>query len=308
MEVIFLNLQQLYYFKTIAELEHYTRASEILSISQSSLSHAIQSLESELNVKLFTRRGRNVALTKYGHMLLPYVDQSLATLERGIAKLNDYVNPNTGTVTIACSPSLAQFVPDIFVRYISETGRVDIHLQTNQEASYYTLREHLLDGKIDLVFATQMNDPRISGTQVGEHGLVLLVPLTHRFAARESIDLRELDGEDFIAYTSDSQLRQQYDSIFSNLGVKPKITSETSQDLIIYSLVSAGRGVAVTPRPLISPYNAKIVHIENNIPNRPLYLLWNNEEYLPSAAEHFRNFIIKKGFVFNEYISRNHLD
>ena len=39
-----MNLQQLYYFKTIAELEHYTKASEKLSISQSSLSHAIQSM------------------------------------------------------------------------------------------------------------------------------------------------------------------------------------------------------------------------------------------------------------------------
>ena len=40
-----MNLRQLQYFKTIAELEHYTRAAEKLYVSQSNLSHSIQELE-----------------------------------------------------------------------------------------------------------------------------------------------------------------------------------------------------------------------------------------------------------------------
>lgn len=136
-----MNLQQLYYFKTIAEMEHYTRASEVLSISQSSLSHAIQNMEHELNVKLFARSGRNIVLTKYGKMFLPYVKQSLEALEAGLSELRHSIDPATGTVTIACFPSLAQFVPDIIVRYVSETSRVDVRLQTNQEPTYYELRK-----------------------------------------------------------------------------------------------------------------------------------------------------------------------
>ncbi len=45
-----MNLRQLYYFKAIAELEHYTRAAEVLYVSQSSLSHAIRELETELEL------------------------------------------------------------------------------------------------------------------------------------------------------------------------------------------------------------------------------------------------------------------
>ena len=139
-----MNLRQLYYFRTIAELEHYTRAAEKLFVSQSSLSHAIQELESELNVKFFEKKGRNVELTKYGQLFLPYVQKSLATLEAGIDKLSDYINPNTGTVVMAGFPSLAQFAPDIIVRYVSETNRVDVRLQFNQEPTYKRLREQLL--------------------------------------------------------------------------------------------------------------------------------------------------------------------
>lgn len=66
-----MNLRQLQYFKTIAELEHYTRAAEKLYVSQSNLSHSIQELEDELNVEFFVRKGRNIKLTKYGSCSSP---------------------------------------------------------------------------------------------------------------------------------------------------------------------------------------------------------------------------------------------
>lgn len=305
-----MNLQQLYYFKTIAELEHYTKASEVLSISQSSLSHAIQGLEEELNVKLFARRGRNVVLTKYGKMLLPYVTQSLGTLEDGLARLNEEINPDTGSATIAYFPSLAEFLPDVIVRYVSETNRTNVHLQTNQEPTYFALREQLLEGKVDLVFATKIDDPKIGCSHIGVHDLVLLVPKGHRLAAYDTIDLEELDGEDYIAYSKDSQLRQQADSYFARIGIKPNITMETAQDIIISGLVAANHGVAVIPYPLSgTPYNTKIVRIAGaDRPKRNLYLMWNKAEYLPPAAGRFREFIVKRGLVFDEYRMRNGIE
>lgn len=300
-----MNLQQLYYFKTIAELEHYTRASEQLSVSQSSLSHAISSLEGELNVKLFMRKGRNVILTKYGQMFLPFVSQSLSSLEAGITEVNNYINPDTGTVTIACFPSLMEFLPDIIVRYVSETNRVDVHLQTSQEATYYSLREQLLSGKVDMVFATKIDDSRIGYTEIGEHGLVLLTPIGHRLSMYNEVDLRELDGEDYIAYSKDSQLRLQCDTYFREHSITPNITMETAQDLIIYGLVAAKRGVAIVPYPLGgTPYNVQIVPIKNIGLVRKLYLMWNKDEYMSPAAKCFRNFVIQNGLIFDDYRNR----
>ena len=264
-----MNLRQLYYFKKIAELEHYTRAAKELFVSQSSLSHAIQELESELNVKFFVKKGRNVELTKYGRLFLPYVQQTIDTLEAGLSKLEDYINPNTGTVVMAGFPSLAQFAPDIIVRYVSETNRVDVRLQFNQEATYGRLRDQLLVGQVDL---------------------------------------RELDGENFIAFSKDSQLRGVTDQIFRELGIRPIITMETAQDLIMHGLVAANHGVAIIPYPLGgAPYNTKILPISNDIPPRHLYLSWNKEQYLPPAAEYFRDFIIRSGEVFTQFIQKSGL-
>lgn len=294
-----MNLRQLYYFKAIAELEHYTRAAEKLYVSQSSLSHAIQELEDELNVEFFVKRGRNVELTKYGQLFLPYVQKTLETLETGIATLADYINPNTGTVVMAGFPSLAQFAPDIIVRYVSETNRVDVRLQFNQEATYARLREQLLAGAVDLIFATRVDDPRVGSSYIGDHQIVLLVHQGHRLARYDEVDLRELDGEDFISFDTNCQLRGVTDQIFRELNIHPNITTETAQDLIIYGLV------AIIPYPLGgAPYNTKVVRIANNIPPRRLYLQWNKEQYLPPAAEYFRDFVIRSGEVFTQFLQK----
>ena len=65
-----MNLNQLHYFAKLAEVEHYTKAAEELSISQPSLSHAVSSLEKEIGTKLFEKQGRGVVLTKYGKIFI----------------------------------------------------------------------------------------------------------------------------------------------------------------------------------------------------------------------------------------------
>ena len=52
-----MNLNQLQYFKILAQEEHYTRAAQMLSITQPSLSHAIAQLEEELGTRLFEKKG-----------------------------------------------------------------------------------------------------------------------------------------------------------------------------------------------------------------------------------------------------------
>ena len=96
-----MNLQQLYYFRTLAEVKHFTKASIKLMVTQPSLSHSINDLEAELGVTLFDRSNRQVSLTKYGELFLEYVNRSLDILDEGRAKLSDFIDPDQGTVSLS---------------------------------------------------------------------------------------------------------------------------------------------------------------------------------------------------------------
>ena len=79
-----MNLSQLYYFRKLAELEHYRKASEELFITQPSLSNSIGNLEKELGVPLFERVGRNVRLTSYGAEFNEHVCVALSEIDKAI--------------------------------------------------------------------------------------------------------------------------------------------------------------------------------------------------------------------------------
>lgn len=72
-----MDLKQLRYFSTVAQLQNFSRASELLRISQSSLSKQIAKLEAEIGVLLFDRNGKNIQLNAAGMRFYEYCTKVL---------------------------------------------------------------------------------------------------------------------------------------------------------------------------------------------------------------------------------------
>lgn len=302
-----MNLQQLYYFRTVAELEHFTRAAETLMVSQPSLSHAIGDLEKELGVQLFERQGRNVRLTKYGAILLEYVVKALAILDEGRRKLEDFIRPEQGTISLSYFSSLDEFIPYLVAKYYEETSNLHTLFQFTQ-ASNADIESRLLDGSADLALGTPLDSRELACHKVGEHNIVLIVPRKHPLAERDSVDLSALGDERFITYGQECRIRSYIDEVFGLCGISPRIVTETTHDTIIYSSVAAGFGVGLVPEPLgMQPYHVKVLPIENALPKREIFLFWRDVRYLSPAVQQFRDFIIGRGLqldTFRSYLRR----
>ena len=74
-----MEIRQLEYFVAVAEMGGFTRAAEVCHVVQTTVSHAVATLERELGVRLFDRTGRAVELTPEGHVFL---DDARAIVER----------------------------------------------------------------------------------------------------------------------------------------------------------------------------------------------------------------------------------
>ena len=122
-----MNLQQLYYFRKLAEVQHYTEAAKALYITQPSLSDSISSLENELSVALFQKKGRGIELTKYGQEFYQYVNQALGVLEHGIAIMKEKSDLVTGTIDVGCIPTLlGDFLPNALDLYHEKHPQVSL--------------------------------------------------------------------------------------------------------------------------------------------------------------------------------------
>jgi DNA-binding transcriptional LysR family regulator len=296
-----MNLQQLYYFRTVAECEHFTRAADILAVTQPSLSHSIIDLETELGVHLFEKQGRNVKLTKYGKVFLEYVIQSLDILDEGKTKLNDLIHPNTGAVALGYFSSLEEFVPYLVTSFYKSTGQMQTLFQFQQLPSDM-LEENLLSGAADIAFATHLNNAKLVCHKVGTHNLAVIVPTGHALAQKESIRLSELQDQSIITYDHQCRVRYYIDELISLAGIRLKILSETTHDALIYSYVAANYGIGLVPEPLSVKTNGiKVLRIEDNVPARDIYLIWKDVRYISPAVKKFRDYIISQGMVLDAY-------
>ena len=83
-----ISLRQLEYFVTVVDEGSFTRAAELLQVSQPGLSHQIQALERELGGPLLERLPRKVRLTPAGRTVLPgglrIITESMPAMLRGV--------------------------------------------------------------------------------------------------------------------------------------------------------------------------------------------------------------------------------
>lgn len=259
-----MNLYHLRYFATLAHLEHYTKAAEILSITQPSLSHAISSLEKELGVKLFEKDGRNVVLTKCGQAFLVDVEQALNMLDSSVNKLQ-MTGSGEGRIDIAELRVLSSTVVPNFVKGFldsSSNKKIDFHFHSSTGLTSDMI-QGLKERKYDIAFCSKMdNEPLIEFTPVAKQELVLIVPKEHPLEGKTSIDLKESLAYPHIVFSKRSGLRQVIDKLFEKCGGYPEIAYSMEEDQGVAGLVGAGFGIAVVPKmPILSYMPVSIIEI-----------------------------------------------
>lgn len=147
----------LYLFETflvVAEKLSFTQAAEVLATTKSAVSHSIKSLETQLGVDLFIRSTRKISLTTEGELLQQQCERLQAELDTARDLVNQFDQTPQGTLTISCSPALAQshLLPLILI-YKQRYSQVKINI---------LLEERMPDlkaDKVDIVFGVNWPAP-----------------------------------------------------------------------------------------------------------------------------------------------------
>lgn len=129
-----MNFQSLVYFKTVAELQHYTKAASTLFITQPALSKAIHNLEVELGVTLFQKEGRNVTLTPSGAAFYEYVKRAVDEINNGIAAVQHRADVERNIIFVsALFSNYTEFLPE----KIAQFRKMNPHLPLPHRVQIY---------------------------------------------------------------------------------------------------------------------------------------------------------------------------
>ncbi|MBW7458607.1 LysR family transcriptional regulator [Paenibacillus sepulcri] len=291
-----MELTQLDYFLTVARLQHMTKASEALSITQPALSHAISKLETELGVPLFDRKGRNVQVNRYGSMFAKRVERAIQEITKGKQEIDEWSNPETGVIGIAYLNILgADLLPKLVRDYQLKHPQVRFELT---QGNYELIYNQLDNGYSDLMITSER-----PATDNYEWRLIKSLPLyavvsnTHRLADRASLSLTELTGEPFVGLDKNCGLKSSLLTRFQHMGFTLTATYDAEDLTTVAGFVAAGLGVSVLPRSEgLAVKGMAWLPIEEEGWIWEVGLYWRKDRYQSPASKRFIDYIESSSF------------
>jgi DNA-binding transcriptional LysR family regulator len=238
------NLRALRTFVTTAESGRLSRASTKLNVSQPAASRQIQTLESELGVRLFHRVGRTLQLTAEGEDILHQSRRLLADADLLAERARALKGGQTGTLRVAATPHVIATLLAQFLRnYRRDHPEVDVLLMEGGAARQPSRIER---GEVHLAIMPAGLE-RFAGRLLYPVHAVAVFADNHPLRRRRLVEVSSLASEPLLLLRHEFGSRVWFDTACQTAQVKPRVLLESGAPDTLVDLAATGYGIAVLP-------------------------------------------------------------
>jgi DNA-binding transcriptional LysR family regulator len=281
-----MDLATLNAFIAIAETASFSGAGERLHLTQPAISKRIASLESQLNMRLFDRLGREVTLTEAGRALLPRAYQILNVLDdtrRALSNLNGEIS---GRLTLATSHHIGLHrLPPLLRAFTRAYPQVALDIQfLDSEVAY----EEILHGRAELAVITLAPETHapVKAVTVWDDPLDFVAAPEHPLARLKKIDLKAIAQHPAVFPGENTFTHHIVSKLFAAQNLTPNIGMSTNYLETIKMMVSIGLAWSVLPRTMLDDQVARLP-IPGIQLHRDLGYILHTERTLSNAAKAF---------------------
>lgn len=242
-----MEITQLEFFLKIVEEGSFSRAAERAFRTQPAVSLAIRRLEEEIGAPLFDRSQKSPALTEVGKVFHSYAERIISLRDEARGVVAEMKELRAGRVRAGANESASLYLlPEIILAFRSRHPQVKVEIY--RHPSERLVRE-VLDGNVDVaITANEPLERDLEGFPVLKDELVLILNPEHPLASRESVSVRDLGDETFLAHNVKTASRQKVVETFARTGTPLNIALELATVETIKRFVRRELGVAFVPR------------------------------------------------------------
>ncbi len=259
------TLRQIRAFLTVAQTRSFTKAADILHVSQPTLTVQIRKLEEALNLRLFNRDTRTVSLTRLGQELLPTFQHALRDLDSIVTDARETAAMRRGVIRLATLPSIAagalpEMIQSFRLRHPAASfvvrdvvaGRV-LELVDREDVDFAIMGGNVKQQEVDILLdiADQMH---------------LVFPANHAIARQPRLSIKQLANLPLVLMDATTSVRAVVDAAFLRGGFVVKPTCEPIYMMTAVAMVRAGLGLTILPG------SAREINVEPTLRSRPINL------------------------------------
>lgn len=255
-----MNLNQLKYFISVAELKNFTRAAEQNFITQTAITQQIKSLEALVGVALLIRDKHHVELTAAGKT---YLREARAIIKQSedalrLARLASAGVSGQITIGFVTGSGKGNF-SELLHNFHTAFPDVKINLTRNNSS---VLLGKVAAGACDIAFVISSHVHEkydLNRQYVESYPIMVVLPATHALAVQTQITYKDLEAENFIMMDPADQPRDQMQEallVYKRAGYVPNIVAADGEDETVMLMVTAGIGVALMPQYITQHYES----------------------------------------------------
>ena len=281
-------------------MKSFTKAAEVLNLTQPAVTFQIKNLEEELKTHLFDRDTNKIKLTYTGRILYKHAENILKEYETAKDKIFKVTGKLVGEIRIGIATVLSKyFLPKIIGHF--KQINPDIHIQMfvgNSGKLTDELKQHTVDM---VVVSEPVSDDRFVVKPFIDDELLVIVSSQHKWAQRQTIDMQELLNEPFVDREHGSGTREMYKKFFNSKGLNLKnfkVIMTMGSVEAVKSYIESGIGYGIVSNIAVEREIRigllKYVKIKGESLKRKFLVVYPVQQYNKHLISSFSSFILSK--------------
>ncbi len=287
-----MNIETLKVFRDLSDTGSFSKTAEMNYVSQSAVSQQVKKLELVLKCKLYHRQAGRIVLTPGGEKFYDAAKKVAAIYSGALKGIHELgTERHADEIKISTIYSAGIYIIQNYIRqFLAHNPRTKISVEYRQFSQIYS---DVSSGRADFGFMAcpYRKSSGLTMLPVAKDEMVLIAGSASPLAGRKTVEIRELDGMDFIFFDRIFPSRRYIDSFLRKHGVKPHIKMELDNIETIKTAVASGAGVSILPRSAVrDDENGITLHALkfSGVPFlRPIYLIHSRGRKLSPAARGF---------------------
>ncbi|WP_018140631.1 LysR substrate-binding domain-containing protein [Thioalkalivibrio sp. ALJ7] len=288
--------RRLQVFLTVARLLSFTRAAEVLHMTQPAVTFQVRQLEEQLDTRLFDRNHNRVTLTDAGRLVQRYAERIFDTYGELEAALRELKGADGGALVIGASTTVAEYMlPALLGTFRREHPDIGIRLRVGNTENVVVMVE---DGSVDLgIVEAPVTHRSLQVQPCLVDQLRLIVPPEHELAGRETATVADFIARPFICREEGSGTREVIMEYLGRAGYDRNSLRgcmELGSPEAIKGAVVAGMGVSVLSEAVVAKELAlgELVALPLSPPlERPISLVHARQKFRVPTLEVLMQFL-----------------
>ena len=290
-----ISIRQMLIFNAAVKAASFTRAADVLKMSQPAVSMQMQRLEKSIQSPLFERHGNNLYLTTVGYAFHEHSKCIMLQYQNMQASMSEIKNVHEGSITISAATTANHFISHMLAGFSQHNENISFTLDiTNRESLVKQLTDYVPDF---VVMGEPPPNMELESEEIMENPLVMIASPTHHLARVSNIPIKDVSNEVIVVREKGSGTRAAIKRHFDSNRCQFESSFEMGSNEAVKHAVVAGLGLGIvslhTIKMELESKNLVILDIENLPIRRCWHIVTRKGKHLSPAAKAFREHIMQ---------------